>query len=266
MEENIRYGFFDQIFVSFFQPSKYKKFLPARKLFLIGFILLMSALSFLMEYMIPFGAWDVSIGGFENLVTNGIPSFSLKEGVFTMDGPLDLEVSSALHLVADSSVTEYKEEDLSDDYMEEFLISKNNMVMRHSNMVYEVDFSKLDYNVDNQTLVEMLPVVKTILIMTFVLLYLFKIAGFMISAFFFALICKSGVRTQDGRKTPFGAALVFAIYGRAPFMLLDSLVTCIGFSFLSTWVLLIGVCLTIKYIFTAEKSLLGVGEKYQKED
>ena len=261
MEENVKYGFFDQIPIAFFHPSEYKKILPLKKICLIGFILLIPALIVVLEYIIPFGAWDVSVGGLENLVTNGIPAFSLDHGVMNMESPMDIVLSNAIHVKVDTDEETYSEEDLDDQYVEEFLISKNNMIFNHSGMTYEVVFSELNYTINNQGLAELLPMIKISIGITFFLMYLLKIGGYLVSALFFALLCRSGVHDGAGRRVTLGIAFVFAVYARALFALLASVNVCLGYLISDTLVLVVGAFFTIRYIFSAEREYLGVEKK-----
>ncbi|MDO4976185.1 MAG: DUF1189 domain-containing protein [Eubacteriales bacterium] len=262
MEEKISYGFFDQLPIAFFQPEKYKNFLPAKKKQVAGFVLLIVMLIFMMDYVIPFAAWDISVGGLENLVTQGIPNFTLKNGVFNIESPMDMEISGAIHVKADSSVENYQQKDLKDNYLEEFLISKNNIMMKHSSMVYEVKFDEMkDYTMDNQSLVELIPMAKMTGAMTFVLMFIMQLGVYLISCIFFAVLCKVGIRSPEGRVVRFGEALLFAIYGRSLFALLTSLNTCLGFYINSTLILVVSAYFTIRWIMRAERSLLGYDRK-----
>lgn len=258
MEEKIRYGFFDQLPIAFFQPEKYKNFLPAKKKYIAGFICFIVMLIFMMDYIIPFAAWDISVGGLENLVTQGIPQFTLKDGVFESESPMDLEISGAIHIKADSAVDRYEQKDFKENFLEEFLISKNNIMMKHSGMVYELRFDEMkDFSMNNQTLVEMIPIAKMTAVFTLVLMFAMQLAIYLVTCVFFAFLCKVGIRSPEGRVVQFREAFVFAVYGRSLFALLTSLNTCLGFYINSTLVLVLGAYFTIRWIMRAERSLLG---------
>ncbi len=93
-----------------------------------------------------------------------------------------------------------------------------------------------------------------------------KIGGYLFSAVFFAVLCRNGVRDGAGRMVTFGVAFIFAVYARALFTLLASLNACLGFLLNDTLVLVVGAFFTIKYIFAAERTYLGVEKKKKDID
>ncbi len=258
MEEQVKYGFFDQFPVSFFHPSQYKELLPLKRRFRVGFVILITLLAFILETLIPFGAWDASVGGLNNLASKGIPEFTLENGIFTIESPIEIQMKGLICLKADSDVESFQDKDLPGDFEEVFLISKTNMILKHSGMVYEIRFSDLNYTFDNQALLQMMPMVKGLLVFSLLVAYGSKIIGFLISMLFFALICRSMAKDSEGKSVDFGTAFIFAMYARAPFILLSSLNSCLGYVANSLWVLLLGVFMTMQFMLLAERAQLGI--------
>lgn len=258
MEETIKYSFFDQLSVSFLQPEAYKDLLKLKKKYIIGFVALVVGIALMIETLLSLLAWDISVGGMTNLMTNGIPKFTIENGVVDIERPINMELSRNMHLVVDSSVENYSVNDLS-DYTEEFLLSKNNLVVKHGSMQQAIDLAGYkDIKMNNDTLVELIPYIKMSMTFSLVLLYGMKIIGFLITAAFFALLCRNSIRTTSGRCVTMKEAFCFAIYARAPFMLLDSINATTGYMINGTLVLVIGSFLTIRYIYKAQKSCLGI--------
>lgn len=264
MEEKINYGLFDQIPISFFKPSRYKELLSLKRRYLVGFVILISFLSFALETLIPFLAWDVSVGGLDNMVENGIPDFKVENGIFEIDSPIEIKVPGLIYIKADSSVESVQEGDVDPDYPEVILISKSNMMIKNTGMVYEIRFSDLKQTVTKQSLLDIMPLAKVMAVITFVLTYLTKVAGFLISALFFALISRTMARDKEGNTVPFKTAFIFAIYARAPFVLLSGINSCLGNLISPIVVIFLGVFLTMHFIFVAERAELGI-ENRRKE-
>lgn len=258
MEEKIRYNFWDQIPIAFFKPQAYKCFLPIKKKFLAGFVLFVVALSFLLEYGIPFAAWDVSVGGIENLITNGIPKFTLEGGVLNMESPMDINMNGVIHIAVNTDKENYSQKDMKEEYVEEILLSKNNMLIKHTSMVSEVKFADhQDFKMDNASLLELVPFIKGSFLFTGIFIFLTKIAMYLVSTLFFSILCRVGIRTKDGKTIGASEAFCFSIYGRSLFMILTSVNICLGYIINNFFVTIFGVFFTMRYIFRAEVSYLG---------
>ena len=266
MEEQLKYGFFDQFPISFFRPSKYKFLLSLKRRHRVGFIILISLLCFAMETLIPFLAWDMSVGGIENVVKNGIPEFTLENGVLKMDEPIELQMSGSLLVKADSGVEVYREKDLDGNYPSIILISKTNILLKNENMVYEIQFSKVNGTFNKESLLVFLPVARVIAVLSFIMAWIGKVIGYLISALFFAFICRTMARDTEGNPVDFRTAFTFAVYARAPFILISALNTALGNLGSSLWFLLIGVFLTMQYMLIAERSYFGQLRDRRRED
>ncbi|MBR5047329.1 MAG: DUF1189 family protein [Eubacterium sp.] len=247
--------------ISFFKPSRYKELLSLKRRLLVGFVIIVTFLSFALETLIPFLAWDVSVGGLNNMVANGIPAFSLEEGVLEMESPIEIKMTGLIYIKADSSVEAILSEDVNLDYPEVILISKTNMMIKNSGMVYEIKFSDVKQTINNQSLLNIMPLAKVMVVITFILTYLTKVAGYMISVLFFAFISRTMARDKEGRTVPFKTALVFAIYARAPFVLLSGINSCLGNLISPIWIIFLGVFMTMHFIFVAEKAELGIEDR-----
>ncbi len=258
MEENIRYGFWDQFPISFFQPKKYKVMLPVKKRILIPFILIIVALTFFMETLMPFAAWDISVGGFDNVIENTVPKFKLENGILDMEAPLEMNLSSAIHLKVNSDIEEFTEEDLQEDYIEEILISKTNLVFKHSQMVSVVKLSDLGISGDNESLLSLIPTFKLAAVICFIVFYIIDLIRYLIFLLFFALLFR--VRTKEGKRLSFGESFAITAYARAPFALLTSVNMALGYVINSLVVTVVGVFLTIRYIYAAQSTILNEDE------
>lgn len=261
MEEKVNYGLFDQIPISFFRPSRYKELLSIKRRLLVGFVIIVTFLSFVLESLIPFLAWDVSIGGLDNLMVNGIPRFSLENGVFEIENPIEIKIPGKFYIKADSDVDTYTRDDLDGNYSEIILISRNNLISQHSGMLYAVKFSDVKQTMNNQTLLETLPVVKVMLAIIFVFIYIGKVLGFLLSAVFFAFLSRTMARDKEGNTVPFNTAFIFALYARAPFVLVSGINMCLGNPISPLLVIFLGVFMTMHFIFVAERAELGIDNR-----
>jgi len=192
--------------------------------------------------------------------------FTLENGVLQMDETIDLQMSGSLLVKADSGVEVYREKDLDGNYPSIILISKSNMLVKNQNMIFEIQFSKLKKTLNKESLLTFLPVARVIAALSFTMAWLSNMIRYLISALFFAFICRTMARDTEGNPVDFRTAFTFAVYARAPFILISALNTALGNLGSSLWFLLIGVFLTMQYMLIAERSYFGQLKDRRRED
>lgn len=257
MNQENQIGFFGQLKIACFRPGKYKALLEKNAGSHIRYFTVLFLFLVFVETVIPFAAWDVSVGGLENLFLNRVPEFHLAEGEMNMASPISFDIGGVLHVTVNSDKEEFSAKDYKEEYQEEFLISKTNIMIKIGQNISDVKLNSLkDVVMTNQELVEMIPFIRGMLVIYFVLALLSKAIQYIFVALMFGLFCRSGVRNADGRFLSVREAFVIGLYAKTIFAIFTSLNICLGYLISSFWMMMISVAGTIDYIYRAEHWLL----------
>lgn len=257
MNQENQIGFFGQLKIACFQPRRYKSLLEKKTGSHVRYFIVLFLLLVLVDTVIPFAAWNVSVGGFRNLFLERVPEFKLAEGEMTIASPISFDIGGVLHVTVDSEKESYTAKDFKEEYQEEFLISKNNIMIKVGQNMSNVELSSLkDVTMTNQDLVEMIPLIKGMLVMYFVLSLLAKVLQYVIVGVAFGLFCRAGVRTTDGKFLSVREAIIIGLYAKTFFAILTSLNICLGYLISSFWMMMLSVFGTIDYIYRAELWML----------
>lgn len=259
MEQQKSAGSLERLYIACFKPSGYKELLDDSKWRHVLYVAIIAFLLIVIEGILPFAAWDVSVGGLKGMIINRLPAFTVEGGKMVIEQPVEFDILGIVHFKADSSVDKYSKEDLDDKYQEEFLFSSSNMLVGMGDRVMDVSMSELgEEKLDNQGLAQAVPYFRMLVIMYFFSTYVIKVAEYMISALFFAVLCRAIIRTPDGKFVHFKGSLVIAIYAKTLFSILHSVHTCIGRPLGETMALIIGTCGTVMYMYRAEAAVLDI--------
>lgn len=265
MKEKKKVGGLERFYIACFQPSRYKELLDEKTgyhvLYVIGIVFLLV----IIETVIPFFAWDLSVGGMESLILERLPAFTVENGKMTIAQPVEFDLSGILHVKADSGVDQYQKKDFDDRYQEELLFSGSNLMMKMGDRVMDISMSDISQEkVDNQALVRLIPWFRILLMVYFFSSYLAKAAEYMVAALFFALICRAAIRTPDGKYVNLKGTIVIAIYAKTLFTLIRSVNTCLGKPFNETLVLIMGTFGTVLFIDRAEAAVLNISRHFKR--
>lgn len=259
MNEEKKTGLFGRFFIACFRPSKYPELLGRGVFSHILFTVLTVLFLVVIESVIPFTAWNISVGGFENLVLNRIPDFSVEQGKMQIDSPIEFDISGALHVKADSDVNAYGKKDLDENYQEEILISNTNAIFKMGTNATEIALADMKGGViNNETLAAGAPMFHVMVGFYFVVAFFVQMAEYLIYAVFFAMLCQAAIRTKDGKYVPFKKTILIAIYARTLFSVITSVCNCLG---MTGSVIVIFVCAfgTMMFIDRAEAAVLQNG-------
>ena len=175
MSQENQTGFFRRYFIACFQPGKYKLLLEKKTGSHVVYFLLLLAFLLVVDTLIPFGAWTASVGGFRNLFLNRLPAFTLQDGTFESESPVSLEISGVLRVELNAEVEKYTEEDFNEEYQEEILVSRTNLLIRAGGQASELPLSALgDFYLDNQMLTAAIPALMIMLFFYFVITFSFQ--------------------------------------------------------------------------------------------
>lgn len=259
MQEEEKIGFWEQYFYACCLPAQYRKLLLAGKNKLVAYLLVLVTFLVLLENVIPFAAWDVSVGGLRNLFLNGLPAFSVEDGHFTAEEALSFTLGGALQVKADPAVTEYTQADCDDEYLEEILVARDSIFVKAPGGVQRISFADFaSLRIDNQTLVHALPALYAFFAFYIVLSFLIKAVQYLFIAFMFALICRGSAHTPEGEVVSMRDSFVIAIYARTLFAFLNSANVALGYLVDSTMLFILSAIVTMVFIVRAEVSVLNL--------
>ena len=262
MEQVSRPGILERLFIACFRPSRYKELLSVSKLGHVLYFICIVFLLLFIDTIIPFAAWDVHVGGLRTLFTERIPAFTVEKGKMTIEKPLEFDINGIIHFKADSSAERYKKEDLDKEYAEEFLFSSTNLLIKMEDRTLDVSMGDLTKDkLDNQNLVEAIPVFRLFIFIYFFSSYMVKALTYMITVLFFAALCRAAIRTKDGKFVSLKGTIVITIYAKTLFSLIHSVNTCSGTPIGETLILILGTFGTMMYINRAEAAILGISPK-----
>ena len=257
MSQENQTGFFRRYFIACFQPGKYKLLLEKKTGSHVVYFLLLLAFLLVVDTLIPFGAWTASVGGFRNLFLNRLPAFTLQDGTFESESPVSLEISGVLRVELNAEVEKYTEEDFNEEYQEEILVSRTNLLIRAGGQASELPLSALgDFYLDNQMLTAAIPALMIMLFFYFVITFLSKAVHYVVTSLIYGLICRVGVRSPEGRTLTIKESLLIAMYAQTLFSVIGSVNASLGYPVSSFWVSVISIMIIMSYIFKAEVSVL----------
>ncbi|MEE1228033.1 MAG: DUF1189 family protein [Lachnospiraceae bacterium] len=254
-------GFFEQ-YALCVQPFQYRRLLKVRMAKKVWYFILLFLVLVFVEAGMTFIAWDASVGGLKGFFTNRIPSFTLENGTLSMESPIEINLESAVRIKVDSSKTSFKKEDLDDDYIMETLVGSKKVLYKNHGRIVEMkisDFGTGDMN--NQTLVHAIPLVRASIAGYAVALALAKAVKYIVLALFFALLCRSTVKNKDGEMVTYGQAYTCAMYAQTLPALIVSVNVALGYLVSGFGVSLATMFLMMFLIVRAEVGLLTFEER-----
>ena len=257
MVEEKQVGFWQRYFIACFRPSRYTELFSKKKGVHVGYLLLLMVFLFFIEGIIPFAAWDITVGGYRNLVLNRVPEFTIQDGVMKMDNPMEFTIGQATRVCVSSDVEKYKADDFDNKYSEEILVSSTNILFKAAGRMTEVSMDSFKgRTINNETLASASPLFHVMVGIYFIVSFLTCAARYLIQAGFFAILCRVGVRTEDGRTVSFKQVFLIALYARTLFAVLESINICLGYLVSDFLLIFLSAMVTMSYIYRAQAELL----------
>ena len=262
MSQENQTGFFRQYFIACFQPGKYNLLLEKKTGSHVLYLGLLLLFLLVVDTLIPFGAWTASVGGFRNLFMNRIPEFTLDNGTLTMESPLSFEIGSSIRVEINSGVEKYTQEDFDEEYLQEILVSKTNVLIRRGETGSELSLSELSLSalsglyLDNQVLTAAIPAIMVMLLFYFIMIFISKAVQYLIVSLVYGLICRVGVRSPEGETLSIKDSFLIAVYAKTLFAIIGSVNASLGYIISSFWVSMISIVFVMSYMFKAEVSVL----------
>lgn len=256
--EKERTGLLELLFIACLRPSRYKELVSRSRRFKVGYLCAVALVIVFLETVIPFAAWDASVGGLTNLFLNRFPPFVIEKGQLDCDVPLSFKVSDSLHIKEDASVQAYTEDDLKDEAYAMYF-SKTNLVLKNGQVAQAFPYTEMgEGKVDNGVLASTVPYLR-VLIGFFVLTrYLVVLIEYILIMCFYGVLCRRIARDKDGKGMGFKGTFGVALFARSFFAVLQALNHSLGNPVNETIALMIAAFLTISYIARAQIAIMGI--------
>ena len=257
MYQEDRESFFSQFFIACFRPSSYDKLLE-RKKNLVPYLLFLTMVLVLIEHAIPLLAWDVSVGGLRNFFTERVPAFRVEEGVLHCEKPMEFQIGSAIHFKLDADRKEFASQDLSNDYVQEVLVSQTAILVKNGMTIRNILLSDLgSVVIDNQTLVQAIPLARIFMGLYLIAAFLETLVEYLIVSLLYLLIGKTIVRDSDGKSVTWKQGFQIAVYARTLMTLLSAINMVMGQLIGETVMYMVSAGVSLYYMMKAERTLLG---------
>lgn len=257
MNERETISFTEQIRIALSKPLWYKSLFQQPIGKHMCYFLALLVLITVIQFGVPVAAYLQSVGGLQQLLLEHIPTFSLEQGVLTVDSAVDWQ-QNGVRLVIDTSVDAYtmeqvmQEADAMDDSMAVvYMISRTNAVCNQVMMPLEFSsFGNITFN--NQMLYQTAPYY---IVIMGVIMFLYNLAAYLISALFFAGF---GYLMNRALKLnlKFGQIYLIALYAKTVEILLESVLQVVGFSVLYYVGSIVGIFITCNYMTRGMSSIL----------
>lgn len=254
MEEK-RVSLAEQIRIALSKPLWYKALIeqPVRQhvLYFVLLIILVTAI----RCIVPTSAYIKSAGGIHEMVYNGMPEFTLEDGILNVSSKVDVEIAG-IRVIIDTSRTEFSEADaenvasmMKDSLPIVYLISKTNIA---SNTVdIPMSLSNLSITLNNDVLYDNAYYIIGAWVVFFVLE---TVIGYVISALFFALFGFL-LGKALGLKVQYKQVVLIALYAKSLEIILEAILEAVGISLLYYIGTIIGIFITCSYMTRGMTSL-----------
>ena len=191
-----------------------------------------------------------------NLFLNRLPAFTLDDGTFEIESPISFDWTG--HSGGDDSdVEKYTKKDFEEEYQEEILVSRTNVLIRAGERGSDLQLSSLgNMYLDNQVLTAAIPALMVMLVFYFLIMFASKAVQYAVVALVYGLICRVGVRSPEGKDHFHRRFFLDRGVCQDTLCHLASVNSVSGYPVRSFWVSVISIVIVMSYMFKAEVSVL----------
>lgn len=212
--EQQKIGVIDQFILAVFKPKEYKKLISLKTGKVILYTLLMGIVLTVMSYVIPSVGWLLSYRGFSGFIEEQIPKFTFQNGQFDMESEIIIKQEGVSQIIVDTSKDNMSKKDLEENYIQQVLVSKNNMIVSSMNTTSEIEFKNLkNVRFTKESLVKLIPIFYISLVVALVMQFVIVLLQYVFSAFMYGLIAMF-YTSMEGKNISLGNAIKAAIYAK----------------------------------------------------
>ena len=212
--EDKKIGIIDQFVYAISNSREYKKLTSQSMGRVLNFALLMAFMLSLITYVLPTLAFHVGVGGLENLFLNKIPKFEIKNGVMTIEEPIEIQ-GNGVSIVVNSDEDTFSAKNLKYEQAIEILISKKNVVVQDLGQVFIISLDKLeDITLNNQSLTKGISYIYFAEGITLFFMIIGQFCWYLLSAFGYACFGLSLVYLHKKQNFTLSRLFKIAIYSK----------------------------------------------------
>ena len=246
-------GILDQFILAVFRPKEYKKLILLKTGKIVLYTLLMALILTVMSYIIPIAGWLLSYHGFEGFIEKQLPEFTLENGQLNMESDIAIKQSGVSQIIVDTSKDKMSKKDLEEGYVQQVLVSKNNMIISSMTTTSEIEFKKLkDVHFSKASLSKLVPILYISLAIVVGMEFIVILLEYIFSAFIYGLIAMF-YTSMEGKNISLGDAVKAAIYAKTLAAVFGAFNTVMGsfipssiWSFLSMFITMLLLLLGIR--------------------
>ena len=235
---------FKEMALSVYSYGSYSQFLKNKKGKVFGFGVLLLTIYFVLTMILPGVVGSGSFFGLADIIDEGVPDFSLKNGMLWVDDVIEYDtVTSYIYIDTDSFLDIEDEDEIAPyfkGYRSVMIADFEKMLLKNDGIWQMLYFSDLGLEFDKDDLINFVPWMYAIYVVFMVFAYIWMMGLFFFGVLFVALIGMIIASCMNYRLT-FGQLYLMGIYSRTLPLLIKALVSYLPFGIPFFWVLNFGL-------------------------
>lgn len=235
---------FKEMALSVYSYGSYSQFLKNKKGKVFGFGVLLLTIYFVLTMILPGVVGTGSIFRLADIIDESVPDFSLENGMLWMDDVIEYDAVTAYVYIDANSFLDIEDEDEIAPYFRGYrsviIADFEKMLIKNDGIWQVLYYSDLGLEFDKDDLIELVPWIYAIYIVSMVFAYFWMAGLFFFGVLFVALIGMIIASSMNYRLT-FGQLYLMGIYSRTFPLLVKALVSYLPFGIPFFWVLNFGL-------------------------
>ncbi len=240
-------NFFHQLFYAVIKPKQYYRLTKVSGGRSTGFVFLFLFLLSLLS-IVPMINSTMGPTGFFRTFQEDLPDFELSNGELYVSERFEAN-EDTVYVLIDTTVDRFEYEDIDKDYDQVVLISRTNLFNYQSyGKLQEIEFEDLrGFHLDNKSLASLIPFLYPIIILIAILIYVFLLGSYYLSALLYSLLGLFVSSVSNARLT-YATIFKTAIYSKVTIRILYSLFDLTSFTMPGYLRFLLAIGVTSLYV------------------
>lgn len=237
-EKERKLSLIDSMITAMFSPKEYNKLLKLSKGKMVRYVMVVVLLVATIQYAIPGLGAIAGLGGIKGIVMNEMPQFSLKDGKFYLSEKFETRDETAgVYFLIDTSEKEFTRKDVPANMLQAVMISESNMLVYNAipglgGLAESESFDVYkDYEITNETIVDMSGLIYIGLFGFFLLLYVASIMEYLICALLYTIFLFLVVKMLMVELT-FGDTFKITLFAQTIGFIIEAVTACLGIELL----------------------------------
>lgn len=239
---------FKEMVLSVCSFKSYKEFLKNKKSKVFGFGIVLMLIYFAFTEAIPFAINIIGAGSLTKEIRENMPDFELKDGFLQVADVIEQEIGDTyVYIDTDPEYVFYNAGEIQEylyAYSKAILMDSEKVIVKNNGRIQEAYFSDLNFNLNKEILLGLVPFFYAIMILVFVFIYIWMTAFFFFGVLFVALIGMIVASCMKYRLT-FGQLYLLGIYSRTLPLIIKAAVSFLPFNIPFFFIINFGLSLFI---------------------